>query len=189
MALIIDIKGKYKGPVPNVLSHVYRYTGFADDTLQVTFADGKTGSANVTQKLNDAWSFITQRANIKGGKCNAYFKSLPRGKTLKEVLSEGDIVIHCLEPKDSHSYGDLPWANTAGRDIGLDPTIFFETSRVLACTLVHELAHVAGATTNTEGPGAGDAEEALNHCYCHSQFHLEVVGSIESVGADDSRVV
>lgn len=189
MALIMNIKGKYHGLVPNVLSQIYRFRGFEDEVLTARFDDGTSKSANVTRQLKEAWSFITQRANIAGGKCNAYFKSLPRGKTLKAVLDEDDIVLHCLEPKPGHTYDDLPHADTAGRDIAIDPALLFQTSRVLACTLIHELAHVAGATTNKSDADAGAAEEALEHCLCHSQFHLGTVGTIESVATTSSRIV
>ncbi len=189
MALVINIKGKYHGLVPNVLSQFYRFRPFEDEVLTAQFKGGASKSVNVSQQLQDAWGFITQRANIPGGKCNAYFKTLPRRKTLKEVLLEDDIVVHCLEPKGSHSYDDLPYADTAGRDIGLDPTLLFETSRVLACTLIHELAHVAGATTNKSDPDAGAAEESLRHCLCESHFHLGTLGTIETVQESASRVV
>ncbi len=181
MALIIDIKGKYHGLLPNVLSTIFRFRGFEKEVLTATFRDGTSKDVDVSRQLNEAWGFITQRANIAHGKCNAYFKTLPRRKTLKEVLDEDDIVVHCLEPKSGHTYDDLPYANTAGRDIGIDPTILFETSHVLACTLIHELAHVAGATTDKSDSNAGDAEESLNHCLCKSQFHLGTLGTIETV--------
>jgi hypothetical protein len=191
MALIIDIKGKYSGSLPNVLSRIYRFRGFVGDTFEVQFESGNTKNADVNRQLNEAWGFVNQRANIVGGKCNAYFKTLSRGKTLKEVLQEGDIVMHCLEPKTGHSYADLPHAVTAGRDIAIDPTLLFETSHVLGCTLIHELAHVAGATTDNseDNPHAGDAEEALHHCLCTSQFHLGTLGSIQKVVENGSRVV
>ncbi len=188
MALIINIKGKYHGLRPNVLSTIFRFGGFEDELLIFKFPDGTLKRADVSRQLKEAWGFITQRANIAHGKCNAYFKTLPRRKTLKEVLDEDDIVVHCLEPKSGHTYDDLPYANTAGRDIGIDPTILLETSHVLACTLIHELAHVAGATTDKSDPNAGDAEESLNHCLCKSQFHLGTLGSIERVSSG-SRVV
>ena len=190
MSLVIDIKGKYSGFMPNVISQVYRFRGFAGETLTAQFKDGTTKSADVSRQLKEAWGFVTQRADIKGGKCNAYFKTLSRGKTLKEVLQEGNIVMHCLEPKVGYSYDDLPHAATADRDIGIDPSILFETSHVLGCTLIHELAHVSGATTDNSksNPHAGDAEEALNHCLCHSQFHLGTLGSIQSVTEKDSRI-
>jgi hypothetical protein len=191
MALIIDIKGKYSGSLPNVLSRIYRFRGFDGDTLTAQFKDGTTKIADVNRQLNEAWGFVNQRANIVGGKCNAYFQSLSRHKTLKQVLQEDDIVMHCLEPKPGHTFEDLPHAVTAGRDIAIDPTILFETSHVLGCTLIHELAHVAGATTDNseENPHAGDAEEALHHCLCTSQFHLNTLGSIQTLTENGSRLV
>ena len=54
-------------------------------------------------------------------------------KTLKEVLLEDDIVVHCLEPKGGHSYDDLPYADTAGRESGSTPRSF---SRRAVCSRV-----------------------------------------------------
>jgi hypothetical protein len=189
MKMIIDIKNQYAGLLPNVLSQIYRFRRFEGEEITAKFPDGSLKKANVVGQLNAAWNFVNQRANISRGSCNAYFKSLSRGKTLKQVIEEGSIVIHCLEPKNGHTYGDLPDADTAGRDIGVDPTLLFETNHVVACTLIHELAHIAGAPTSKSDPNAGAAEESLNHCLCVSQFRLGLLGSIEGITWHDGKLV
>ncbi|NOT46453.1 MAG: hypothetical protein HOP17_01700 [Acidobacteria bacterium] len=119
--------------------------------------------------------------------CNEYFATLFQKKTLSTILGEGDLVIHCLEPKQGYSYSDLPDANNAGRDIGLDPQLFFDNDpAVLVCTLIHELAHVAGASTDAGAaqPQAHAAELALMSCSCKKQYRKEVLGTIKGLGSD-----
>ena len=182
MALIINFKGQYKGLLPNVAKQAYRYGAFEGDTLTATYRGGVSKSVDVTEQLTHAWNFVLERAKIPDGECNTYFKTLPRGMTLKQVIEERDIVIHSLVPKEDYTYADLPAANSAGRDIGINPAVLFEASpHSLACTLVHELAHVAGASTNKSGPNALQAEESLHHCRCSSQYNKESVGFIEKV--------
>ncbi len=185
MALVIDIRGQYRGRVPNVLSRVYRYTGFEGEEVAARIRDkqGKTSTkrVNVKSQANAAWKFITERA-ARYKPCNDYFKTLSQKKTLKEVLDDGDITLHCLEPKPGHTDAELPDANTAGRDIAIDPTLLFRPTTDLACTLIHEIAHIAGATTDPGAPDAHAAELALKDCLCASQFRPEAVGSIERIG-------
>ncbi len=94
-------------------------------------------------------------------------------------------------PKPGYTLDDLPDANTAGRDIGIDPTFLLEPDNVkLGCALVHELAHVAGATTNPGDPNAGAAEAALKSCLCKDQYNPKALGmriEIQTLGR--SRVV
>src|SRR5437763_7381752 len=170
MALRINgVTGTFS--VPRVPKN-YRFTAFTP-TLKVritTDGGSEEQSVNVKSKLEQAWQFVTQRA-ARHAPCNAYFKTLFRKKSLQEVLDEGDITLHCLEPKDGFSSDDLPDANTAGRDIGIFAGLLFETDpNKLSCTLVHELAHVAGATTNSVDPDAIAAERSLKSCLCAGQF-------------------
>jgi hypothetical protein len=177
---INGIDGKF--PVPNILSRAYGHRPFVDQTM--TFAitsqvTKKTENRQVDVKAvaGKAWNFVTNRAATYGP-CNNYFKTLARQKTLKEVLEEGDITLHCLTPKEGHNADEVPYANTAGRDIGIDPTLLAEPDK-LACTLIHELAHVAGATTNTRDSNALAAELALKSCLCASQFNKDELGLIQ----------
>jgi hypothetical protein len=116
--------------------------------------------------------------------CNEYFKTLGKGKTLSDLVKGPDYVIHCLKPKDGKTYADLPYANTSGQDIGLDPGLFFETDPlILACTLVHELAHSAGASTNASADFAvaHAAEAALPKCNCQKQYNKDALGRIQNI--------
>jgi hypothetical protein len=141
--------------------------------------------------LETAWTAVMQRSKLKA--CNACFKLLSRKKTLAEILAEGDLILHCLEPKAGHENDPLPDANTAGRDIGIDPSLLFDPDPLsLVCTLIHELAHVGGASTNATAPQdeAHAAEKTLLSCDCASKYDKNVVGSIKKkAGSVDYRYV
>ena len=138
---------------------------------------------DIQPKLASVWTAVEQKARM--GTCNDYFKTLNSGKSLAEILSDGDITIHLLEPKAGSTYADLPYANTAGRDIGIDPNLLFDAQQSnLVCTLIHELAHVGGATTNVGAAfaQAHAAEAALPKCGCSAQYQRTTIGSIRSLG-------
>jgi hypothetical protein len=179
--LINGVDGKY--PVPNVNKKKYKFTAF-EQTMTFSVKPSEGGAEvrqiiNVKSKIEAAWNFIITKAAVHPP-CNAYFKTLARKKTLKEVLDEGDITLHCLEPKKDYNLNDLPDANTAGRDIGIDPTLLLESdSAKLGCILVHELAHVGGATTNVDDQDAIAAEKALKFCRCGNLFRPEALGILQ----------
>lgn len=164
-------------PVPRLLKN-YVYTKFST-SLTATMTTGVTKTVDVKTALNAAWNGVVQRSGQ--AMCNEYFEKLFQKKTLAAILNDGDLVIHCLEPKQGYSYSDLPDANNAGRDIGLDPQLFFDSDKSgLVCTLIHELAHVAGASADAgaDRSVAHAAELALMSCSCKKQYRKEVVGSI-----------
>ena len=181
MALVINImvKGKSILVTPHVLSQKYRFAAFPEEELEapITLPGGATSlkRANVRQRLNEAWRFITGKA-ASHQPCNEYFKTLWRGKRLKEILAEGNITVHCLEPKERHTRDELPDADTAGRDIAINPSLLFERSVELSYVLIHELSHVAGAPTDRGVPNADAAERALKHCLCSAQFNPAAKG-------------
>jgi hypothetical protein len=193
-------KINFDSGVPSVLKIKYKYAPFGLDRhgLQEKIQAylGSKGVANaqiqdlihnwnptVTGKIEKAWGFIS-RVAARSEKCNKYFKSLPKGKTLRQILQEDHITIHCLVPKDGYTFADVVAANTdtGGPHIGIHPDLIIFTSESgfpgrnlkgydsvfeLASTLVHELAHVAGATTNASDEKHGlDAENSLPPCGC-----------------------
>jgi hypothetical protein len=150
--------------LPNVLSRVYKYSPF-DRAMEVVTEGGEHEKIVVKDKIKAAWSVVWKRADH--APCNGYFKTLVKRKSLKEVLQEGGLTLHYLEPKDGKSFDKLPAANSAGHDIAINPNYLLDNEPgALACTLIHELAHVAGATTNTRDQHALDAENAMKHCGC-----------------------
>jgi hypothetical protein len=166
------------------LNKPYRNTAFEPTLkLRVTTDGGsQEKSFDVKMILEQAWKQVERKADLKP--CNEYFKTLFQKKTLKQILVEADITLHCLEPKDGHTYAEVPDANTAGRDIGINPSLFLDKdASALACVLVHELAHVGGATTNAIAPDAHAAELALNSCMCTKYYDKDIVGRIERIGS------
>ena len=175
--------------VPNVNKRTYRYVKF-DVTLKGTVNNSIPKTVEVQTALESAWTGVVQRSNTKS--CNECFRQLSRKKSLAEILAEGDIVLHLLEPKQDYSDADLPDGNAAGRDIGLHPALFFDPDRLaLTCTLIHELAHVGGASTDARAAHdiAHAAEKTLPSCGCGAQYRPEVLGIklMRSVGIGGSR--
>jgi hypothetical protein len=107
-------------PVPNINKRTYRYVKF-DATLKATVG-AILKTVTVRTALESAWTGVVQRSNTKP--CNECFRQLFRKKTLAEILTEGDLVLHLLEPKQGYTDVDLPEGNAAGRDIGLHPWLF-----------------------------------------------------------------
>lgn len=168
-------------PIPRLIKN-YVYTRF-DRSMTATLTSGAQKTVDIKGSIDKAWKGVVQRSGQK--QCDDYFATLFRNKKLSEILAEGDIVIHRLEPKTGYDYSILPDANTAGRDIGLDPGLFFDPDpAVLICTLIHELAHVGGASTDSgaEFAKAHAAEKALLSCSCKAQYRKDVVGSIKASG-------
>lgn len=123
-------------------------------------------------------SFVANEAAAQKS-CNDYFKTLPKKKTLKEILQQ-TITIHLLAPKDGSTYADVPAGAAAGLDIGVHPELFLLGPSRLACTLVHELAHVAGATTDIGAKNALAAENALKQCKCAKEYDDQNLGRIQT---------
>ncbi|HEY0283744.1 MAG TPA: hypothetical protein VGC23_00020, partial [Vicinamibacterales bacterium] len=148
-------------------------------------------TVTVRSALESAWTGVVKRSKTRS--CNECFTKLFHKKTLAKILDEGDLVLHLLEPKQGYSDADLPDANAAGRDIGLHPALFFDSDPLaLTCTLIHELAHVGGASTDAGAPRdiSHAAENTLPSCGCEAQYRSEVLGSIKlmrSVGIGGSR--
>ena len=86
-------------------------------------------------------------------------------------------------PKSGISINKLPNANSAGKDFALSLWSFVtddytkeNTTEALAATILHELAHYAGATTNPGAKNALEAENALVHCGLKRFFNSKAKG-------------
>lgn len=140
---------KIYGPGINLYSTPEKKT---DGTQWTAFA-----SAQDVGTVQDALTILrTNIANIPT--CDQYFLSLPRRRSFVDVLNDDKVWI-CYDPTGPG----------AGETVGLYITIGKKTLKggrwQVAATLVHELAHVAGAEdTNAQ------AENALNHCGLKAHF-------------------
>lgn len=166
-------------PIPNIAKKKYKYAKFPQPFKMQVKENGKDKeiTIDVAARIKTAWRFVSDQAKLKA--CNEYFRTLPRKLTLKQVLDEGEIRLHLLEPKEGYNFDDLPGANAAGRDIGLHPGLFFEDEDVLTATLIHELAHVAGASTDSSSVNAGAAELALKSCGCGKRYDKDNLGLLK----------
>jgi hypothetical protein len=175
--------------VPNVNKQKYKYVKFEANLKAMV--GGVLKTVPVRSALQSAWDGVVQRSENKS--CNECFAQLFHKKTLAEILADGDLTLHLLEPKQGFTDDKLPEANAAGRDIGLHPGLFFDTDRLaLTCTLIHELAHVGGASTDANAPPVVShaAEKTLLSCGCKDQYREGVLGSIKlirSVGVGGTR--
>jgi hypothetical protein len=160
---------------PNINKRTYVYSPFE----KTEAGQPTTASVDAMKRVNEAWKQVQARAAI--GTCNEYFQGLnqKRPMTLRQVLDDGPITVWLLRPRKDYTLEDVPLANSAGRDIGIKPSLLEAGNALeLVCTFIHELAHVAGASTNSEAtdPHSLDAEKALKKCSCASKYNKENLG-------------
>jgi len=175
--------------VPSIYKN-YKYVPL-DKTMTFN-VNGTPVKVDVEARFNAAIALVTAKA--QKGKCNDYFRTLQRKVSLLEVINEGLIFLYYLAPMKGFGEEVVPLANTAGRDIGVNISYLANNDpNGLACTLVHELAHVAGATTDKDAPEPKnlEAETSLLHCGCSKLFQKESVGRIYRIdtGGPSSRYV
>lgn len=156
--------------VPNLLRRKYHYSSWQGNVVLKT--SNKTITINPKKRIDDAWKHIEKNC-AKNEKCNQYFSSLHKGQTLGAILKDVTFTVHQLIPNTDADESKMPFANSAGRDFALHIYAFLDvdadtvkenSNEALAATILHELAHYAGATTDPDSVKALDAENALTHC-------------------------
>lgn len=171
--------------IPNVLSRIYRYSTWQGNIVfKATQKSGGTVtvSINPTKRIAAAWSHI-EKTCARSKTCNRYFSSLRKGQTLAYIQKNVSFTVHQLVPKAGANIMSLPNANSAGKDFALSLWAFVDntatrenTTEALAATILHELAHYAGATTNPGATNALEAENALLHCGLKRFFNRNAKG-------------
>jgi len=112
-------------------------------------------------------------AKIKTYKpCNDRFKDLPGGRTLLRVWTDRSVWIN-FDPRRRH--GDF--GATRGNDITITAFSLAMGRWTTAATLVHELAHVNGASGDTH-----DAESTLRSCLLQDLEDPTIIGAIVKSG-------
>jgi hypothetical protein len=88
---------------------------------------------------------------------DVYFRTLPNGRSLTELLADGDIWINFVVGSN-----DLGVTNAvSGKEIGIGARSFRIGRWTVLATLVHELAHVNGVDPDVDPKGA---ERAVLEC-------------------------
>lgn len=119
------------------------------------------------------WARKKARAIATGmASADQYFKTLPGGRTLRNLLNDSTIWINYAPAMASFGAQSVAHPN----EIAIGPSAFRIGRWTVLATLIHELAHVNGA------PGGNDrrAEEALVNCGLGRQIE-------KTSGVDDPR--
>ena len=209
------LAGPYKGYSVESLSRVvagvtYNLALFpkvlTPSPLLPAYTDEK--SIDVLARFEAALLYIVGKC-AEYAPCNTYFTSLANGLSLKELLG-WQVSIHYWKPASSDgSPNPLGYAASAqqlasGKNdrgenwtkIAIGEDCLAGTIK-LAATLVHELAHVAGAQGATDADRARlgkqrksaeydrmiAAEMALKHCLLPQQFNPDAIGLLHDRGS------
>ncbi|MBC7798666.1 MAG: hypothetical protein H7Z37_17490 [Pyrinomonadaceae bacterium] len=123
------------------------------------------------QMLQQAMHILTQ--NVKGMKpCNDCFKKLAGGKSFDDILNDDSVWISYEARTTVGWYGATN--HVSGKEITISQKAFDKGRWWVAGTLVHEMAHVNGASGTT-----GDADNTLIDCGLKNAFE-GVIGMRQS---------
>lgn len=102
------------------------------------------------------WARTKAKAIAAGNpKANTYFKKLPDGRSLSQLLNDSSIWVNYCPTLTL--FGE---AQISGKELAIGPKAFTKGKWMVLGTLIHELAHIDGAPTGSDI----QAEEALYHC-------------------------
>jgi hypothetical protein len=108
-------------------------------------------------------------SNIKGMKpCNECFSALPGGRSFDDVLMDNSVWVSYEPSRTVDWYGIYL---SATNEICVSQAAFDIGRWMVASTLVHELAHVNGASGYTD-----EAERTLLRCGLRRLYDKDVVG-------------
>jgi hypothetical protein len=105
--------------------------------------------------------------------CDEAFGKLPGGKKFSELWADQSIHISFLMTPDPKEYG---YAKLNGKDLAISYGSFRHGWKMVAATIVHEMAHLNGAPDNTK-----DAEKTLLSCGLKSQHRKDLVGYLKQI--------
>ena len=107
--------------------------------------------------------------------CDAAFQKLPGGKTFSEMWQDQQIWISFLKTPDTKTFGQaVRW----GRDLAVSYGSFRLGWKMVAATLVHEIAHLNGAPDDTT-----EAEDTLLSCGLADKHRAEIIGYLRQIPA------
>ena len=111
------------------------------------------------------------------GPYNKYFKTLPKSETFRSFWRDNTIFIKFSPSMTNGSYGAT---HSNDKDICVSAWYLDNTNHwMIAATIVHEFAHIAGAP----GGASHAAEKAADMCGFKPQYNPAILGSIKQLGA------
>lgn len=141
-------------------------------------------NAKRVHMLERALDYIDSKIK-KHKPCNDCFRKLPRGKTLQEIWDSNQVWVNYFEARDRYgeARGDF--------DIAVAEDAFKKGKMMVVATIVHELAHIAGAPggarLSDDTPNL-QAESVLKCCLLSEMFDPNALGVLDDAvyGPDDS---
>lgn len=108
--------------------------------------------------------------------CNRYFRTLPKARTFRSVWRDHSLFINFSPSLTSGFYGAT---HSNDKDICVSAWCLDHKNHwLVAATIVHECAHVAGAP----GGASHAAEKAVDVCGFKPQYDPAILGSIKRLG-------
>ena len=208
---VAGVTGPHMGRSPERLSRVVGDVTFEMARFPRTLTPSSLVGAYTTEPMIDVLArFNAAGAYVSGscakfGPCNAYFASLGKDMALSELL-EWSVVFFFLKPvsrigpvpqagdKQATVQGEVISVTPGTRFVQIVLSEFSLASNIkLAATIVHELAHVAGAPGSTDDERARAmanqrsatyqkliaAEMALKACLLPKQFDPGALGVLQ----------
>jgi len=130
--------------------------------IQVNIGDHTSSQAGYLAVPSGDKRYMCNWARIKARtiartipSANVYFKTLPGGRTLTELLADSTIWINYQSTMTFYGQAVL-----SGTELAIGNSAFRKGRWTVVATLIHELCHINGV------PGGTDrrAEESLLHC-------------------------
>lgn len=158
-------------------SKIERYAGgiiIQYDAFQNATANDKRRFSAIT-KAYDIVNKLDAKLDLQGP-CNKYFRKLPKAKTFRDFWRDNSIFINFSPSLTAGFYGAT---HSNDKDICVSAWCLDTTNHwMVAATIVHEFAHIAGAP----GGASHSAEKAADMCGFKPQYNPAIVGSIKQLG-------
>lgn len=175
----------------------YRMDKFTQQHIkfQITKSGKRTivKTVSVKDNVSKGLKYIDKRcASIK--RCNRYFGSLNKRSpiSLRQILDGKTLHIYRLRPTGSATNKTIPagfcfaWGRSWAQ-IGINELVLIDHMEV-ANTLLHELAHVAGAPGRRQDPRSLAAETSLLYCGMRKYYDPKAFGSLDVLpGPEETR--
>lgn len=152
-----------------------KYDVFLNSTkIEIKRLNAIKDAVNIVNRLD-------KKINLYGP-CNTYFKSLPMGKNFSTFWRDNSIFIDFSPDATNGFYGAT---HSSLKDVCISAWCLDNNHKwMIAATIIHEFAHVAGA------PGGMDhsAEKAADTCGFKPQYNPTIMGSLEDLGKYIERI-